>query len=70
MKIPDKWRAVLNLVFAIGEKHRQLIEGRDQPRDHLVYMTRAIRLLDLDNVSILAMSPDVTVLQVSMLLRY
>jgi hypothetical protein len=51
-----KWLAVMNLVFAIGSRYSHLIgaEWQGDERDHLLYMTRAIRLLaqgkDTDNV--------------------
>jgi hypothetical protein len=42
-----KWRAILNLVFAIGAKHLHLVKaswGVDEP-DHLIYQARARALV-------------------------
>jgi hypothetical protein len=55
--IPDKWRATMNLLFAIGAKYSHLIgaEWRGDERDHLIYMTRAVHLLGLkDTLTFLA----------------
>jgi hypothetical protein len=55
--IPNKWRATMNLLFAIGAKYSHLIgaEWRGDERDHLIYMTRAVQLLGLkDTISFLA----------------
>ncbi|PVH91533.1 hypothetical protein DM02DRAFT_338313 [Periconia macrospinosa] len=48
---PNRWRAILNLVFAIGAQYSHLVDASWQAddRDHLVYMTRALRLLELEN---------------------
>ena len=42
-RIPHKWRAILNLVFAIGARFSHLVraEWQGDERDHLVYYTRA-----------------------------
>jgi hypothetical protein len=58
--IPAKWLAVLNLVFAIGSRYSHIIDAdwQGDERDHLLYMTRAIRLLgqgkDTDHVLLAA----------------
>ena len=55
--VPQTWRATMNLLFAIGAKHSHLIgaEWRGDERDHLIYMTRAVQLLDLrDTLSFLS----------------
>ncbi|KAG9186065.1 hypothetical protein G6011_02621 [Alternaria panax] len=55
--VPDRWRATMNLLFAIGAKYSHLIgaEWRGDERDHLVYMTRAVQLLGLrDTLSFLS----------------
>lgn len=64
-QLPPMWLAMLNLVWAIGAKYSHLInaEWRGHERDHLVYMTRAVRLLGLkENVSILS-APDLDIIQ-------
>lgn len=45
---PDRWLAILNLILAIGARysHMAQAEWRADDRDHLVYMTRAMRLLE------------------------
>ncbi|KAL5382878.1 hypothetical protein PMIN03_012016 [Paraphaeosphaeria minitans] len=42
-KLPQKWQAMLNLVFAIGAVHSHLIEtdSATNERDHLLYHNRA-----------------------------
>ena len=46
-QVPDKWLAVLNLIFAIGAKYSHLRQEswRAEEGDHIVYMTRAVRIL-------------------------
>lgn len=50
-EVPVKWRITMNLLFAIGAKYSQLIGAswRGDERDHLVYMTRAMHLLRLND---------------------
>jgi hypothetical protein len=45
--VPDRWLAILNIVFAIGARFSHLINAgwQGEERDHLVYMTRSVRLL-------------------------
>ncbi|KAF4546085.1 C6 transcription factor [Lasiodiplodia theobromae] len=44
--LPATWRAILNMVFAIGAKFSHLVNApwRGDERDHLVYYTRALSL--------------------------
>ncbi|KAL1621827.1 hypothetical protein SLS54_005350 [Diplodia seriata] len=44
--LPATWRAILNMVFAIGAKFSHLVNApwRGDERDHLVYYTRALNL--------------------------
>lgn len=46
--LPNKWRAILNLIFAIGAKYSDLTKAkwRGDDRHHLIYFTRA-RMLGL-----------------------
>lgn len=39
----DSWRAILNLIYAIGAKYSHLVQAdwRGDGRDHLIYFTRA-----------------------------
>jgi hypothetical protein len=64
-EIPNKWRAQMNLVFAIGAKYSHFIsaEWRGAERDHLVYMTRAVRLLGMSNTIMLISGPDLQLVQ-------
>ena len=43
---PEKWLAIINMIFAIGAKYSHLIQApwKGDERDHLIYFTRA-RLL-------------------------
>lgn len=62
----DKFQAILNLVFAIGAKYSHLTkaEWAADERDHLLYMTRAIRLLGLNNSLNVIDTPDLGLIQV------
>ena len=63
--MPDKWRAHMNLLFAIGAKYSHLIgaEWRGDERDHLVYMTRAMHLLGLKDIVMAISEPDLELVQ-------
>lgn len=62
-----KWRAGMNLVFAIGARYSHLVgtERRADNWEHLVYMWRAIHLLQLHNMKSLVSHPDQRLIQVS-----
>lgn len=64
-QVPDRWRALLNLVFAIGVKYSHLIgtDWQGDERDHLVYMTRASHLLGMSNTVMLISGPDLSLVQ-------
>ncbi|KAJ4992890.1 hypothetical protein SVAN01_01594 [Stagonosporopsis vannaccii] len=64
-RVPDRWRALLNLVFAIGAKYSHLIgaEWQGPDRDHLVYMTRASHLLGMNDNVALTSGPDLSLVQ-------
>ncbi|KAF1828806.1 hypothetical protein BDW02DRAFT_634918 [Decorospora gaudefroyi] len=69
-----KWKAVMNLVFAIGARYSHLI-GADGPPDdrrHLVYMWRAVHLLDMGSINLntLVGHPDQSVIQAAGLLSF
>jgi hypothetical protein len=63
-----KWKAVVNLVFAIGARYSHLIgaDWRADDRDHLVYMWRAVHLLQLQSINTLVAQPDQTMIQVGL----
>jgi hypothetical protein len=63
--IPDKWRATMNLLFAIGAKYSHLTgaEWRGDERDHLIYMTRAVQLLGLKDTIMFISGPNLDLVQ-------
>jgi hypothetical protein len=67
MNVCVKWKAVLNLVFAIGARFSYLVGGgwRADGRDHHVYMSRAIHFLGLNQITTLICAPDISLIQVS-----
>ncbi|PZD28374.1 fungal specific transcription factor domain containing protein [Pyrenophora tritici-repentis] len=58
--VPPKWRATMNLLFAIGAKYSHLTgaEWRGDERDHLIYMTRAVQLLGLKDTMAFIAAPN------------
>lgn len=62
---PNRWRAILNLVFAIGAQYSHLVDASWQAdgRDHLIYMTRALRLLELENTLVAISAPDIALIR-------
>ena len=69
-QVPEHWQATLNLVLAIGAQYAHLIqaEWRADERDHLIYMTRAIRILGLDKVATSLRVPSLPIIQATGLL--
>ena len=67
-----KWKAVMNLVFAIGARYSHLIgaEWRADDHDHLVYMWRAVHLLQLQSINALVAQPDQIMIQVGSFLNH
>lgn len=66
----NKWRAILNLVFAIAAKYFHLIqaEARGDERDHLIYFTRA-RMLAFNGDTIFA-HPELQQVQIAGLMAF
>jgi hypothetical protein len=66
-QVPDKWQAVLNLIFAIGARYSHLTRAswRGDERDHLLYMTRAVRMLGVKDITKMISGPDLLWIQVS-----
>lgn len=64
-QVPDRWRALMNIVFAIGAKYSHLIcaEWQGDERDHLVYMTRASHLLGMNGSVMFTSAPDLSLVQ-------
>lgn len=69
-KPPDKWLAIVNLMFAISAKYSHLIqaEWRGDERDHLVYFSRA-RLLAI-NIDTYFEHPDLQQIQIFGLMAF
>ncbi|KAF2740060.1 hypothetical protein EJ04DRAFT_531172 [Polyplosphaeria fusca] len=69
-RLNEKWRSILNLVFAIGAKHSHLVKAswRGDEHDHLAYQVRA-RALGF-NGNVLASPPDLPLIQVAGLLAF
>ncbi|KAF7455248.1 fungal specific transcription factor domain containing protein [Pyrenophora tritici-repentis] len=70
VNVCPKWKATLNLVFAIGARYSHLIgaDWRADDHDHLVYMSRAVHLLQLDSVDTLISRPDQALIRASILM--
>lgn len=70
VKLPQKWQAILNLVFAIGAAYSHLTEAewRADERDHLVYHSRAWALNLKDPWWF--QHPDLTQMQLTGLLSF
>ena len=64
-QVPDRWRALMNLIFAIGARYSHLVgaDWQGDERDHLVYMTRASHLLGMNNTVVLISGPDLSLVQ-------
>ncbi|KAF2107716.1 fungal-specific transcription factor domain-containing protein [Lophiotrema nucula] len=69
-RVKDKWRAILNLVFAIGARYSHLIaaEWQADSLDHFKYMSRALRLLEGHTIATLVAHPDLLSIQATSLL--
>jgi hypothetical protein len=67
---PDKWLAILNLMFAIGAKYSHLIQAEWQAddRDHLIYFTRA-RMLSMNGETMFE-HPDLQQIQITGLMSF
>lgn len=72
LQVDTKWKATLNVVFAIGARYSHLThrDWRADSCDHLAYMWRAIHLLELKNITVLVSAPDLSLIQVCYLWKY
>lgn len=72
MNVCVKWKAILNLVFAIGARFSHLVGGdrRADVRDHHVYMSRAVHFLRLNQTTTLICAPDISLIQATGLLSF
>jgi hypothetical protein len=61
--LSPKWH--MNLLLAIGARYSHLIgaEWRGDERDHLLYATKAVRLLDMSNTAMVISTPDIPSVQ-------
>ena len=66
----NSWRAILNLIFAIGAKYSHLIQAEWQgdDRDHLIYFTRA-RMLSMNGDTVFE-HPGLQQIQVTGLMSF
>lgn len=64
---PEKWFALVNLVFAIGAKFSHLTQAdwRADELDHVVYLSRAFQLLSLNDTIVVMSAPDLLTTQAS-----
>lgn len=67
---PEKWLAILNLIFAISAKYSHLVQAdwKGDERDHLIYFTRA-RLLSVNSETVFS-HPDLQVIQIAGLISF
>ncbi|KAB2109548.1 hypothetical protein AG0111_0g1409 [Alternaria gaisen] len=64
---PEKWFALVNLVFAIGARFSHLIQAdwRADGADHVVYLSRAFQLLNMNDTIVVLSTPDLITTQAS-----
>ncbi|KAF2638297.1 hypothetical protein P280DRAFT_80590 [Massarina eburnea CBS 473.64] len=64
-QLPEEWQAMLNLVMAIGAQYSHLAQTgwQNGAKDHLIYMTRATRILRLDKLATSLPSPSLSFIQ-------
>ncbi|KAF2653038.1 hypothetical protein K491DRAFT_718355 [Lophiostoma macrostomum CBS 122681] len=69
---PTKWLALMNMVFAIGARYADLThqDWRAHDCDHKVYMSRAVRLLVVDEAVMFIGNPDMALIQATALLSF
>ncbi|KAG9187290.1 hypothetical protein G6011_05161 [Alternaria panax] len=62
---PEKWFALVNLVFAIGAKFSHLTQAdwRADELDHVVYLSRAFQLLSMNDTIVVLSTPDLLTTQ-------
>ncbi|CAG5137217.1 uncharacterized protein ALTATR162_LOCUS54 [Alternaria atra] len=67
-----KWKAILNLVFAIGARFSHLVgdDWRADGGDHHIYMSRAVHFLGLNQTTTLICAPDISLIRATGLLSF
>jgi hypothetical protein len=70
INVSAKWKAMMNLAFAIGVRYSHLIgdQWQAEDRDHLIYTQRAIHFLQFGGMNTLVSQPDQSLIQVSLAL--
>ncbi|KAH6362249.1 hypothetical protein HBI34_179430 [Parastagonospora nodorum] len=68
----SRWKAVMNMLFAIGARFSHLIGADWQAgdRDHLIYMSRAVKSLELKKFQQWTCAPDSHIIQATGLLSF
>lgn len=71
VQLPPRWFAIVNLVFAIGARYSRLIDpDLDQDASQAtIYVSRAYKLLGLNETAIVLSDPDHYMVQVSFVCR-
>lgn len=66
MAVDSRWKAVFNLVLAIGARYSHLTgaDWQADSYDHMVYMSRAVGFLGLNNITALVCAPNRLLIQV------
>lgn len=71
-QVPDRWLATLNLILAIGAQHCSLVDETGQRqkdqgigREDVIYLSRALKLLRIDQAALLTSTPTPELVQVS-----
>ncbi|KAF1832239.1 hypothetical protein BDW02DRAFT_600108 [Decorospora gaudefroyi] len=69
---PQKWFALVNLVFAIGAKFSHLVQAdwRADELDHVIYLSRAFQLLSMNDTVVVLSTPDLSTTQATGLFAF
>jgi hypothetical protein len=67
LNVCPKWKAIMNLVFAVGARFSQLVgaDWQADDCDHSIYMARAVHFLELEKITTLVCAPDKSLIHVS-----
>jgi hypothetical protein len=67
LNVCPKWKAIMNLVFAVGARFSQLVDADWQADDcdHSIYMARAVHFLELEKITTLVCAPDKSLIHVN-----
>ncbi|PSN59781.1 hypothetical protein BS50DRAFT_507719 [Corynespora cassiicola Philippines] len=69
---PKQWRAIMNLIFSIGSRYSDLLKDDDAlpSDDHALYMSKAVRLLELNDTLMTLSAPDLPMVQFFAILSF